>query len=112
MTEKSRQKFKYLENGQSIYNEIKSISYQMKQIKQIFFILIFLILIYKRFVLAIAVFRASWRVQEVTSEKEVLQHQPKSSFAKTTHICDRPFEKIYIDNLSTIHRSLPFNVDK
>ena len=70
MTEKSRQKFKYLENGQSIYNEIKSISYQMKQIKQIFFILIFLILIYKRFVLAIAVFRASWRVQEVTSEKE------------------------------------------
>ena len=71
MTEKSRQKFKYLENGQSIYNEIKSISYQMKQIKQIFFILIFLILIYKRFVLAIAVFRASWRVQEVTSEKEV-----------------------------------------
>ena len=43
----------------------------MKQIKQIFFILIFLILIYKRFVLAIAVFRASWRVQEVTSEKEV-----------------------------------------
>ena len=71
MTEKSRQKFKYLENGQSIYNEIKSISYQKKQIKQIFFILIFLILIYKRFVLAIAVFRASWRVQEVTSEKEV-----------------------------------------
>ena len=71
MIEKSRQKFKYLENGQSIYNEIKSISYQMKQIKQIFFILIFLILIYKRFVLAIAVFRASWRVQEVTSEKEV-----------------------------------------
>ena len=71
MTEKSRQKFKYLENGQSIYNEIKSISYQMKQIKQIFFILIFLIFIYKRFVLAIAVFRASWRVQEVTSEKEV-----------------------------------------
>ena len=71
MTEESRQKFKYLENGQSIYNEIKSISYQMKQIKQIFFILIFLILIYKRFVLAIAVFRASWRVQEVTSEKEV-----------------------------------------
>ena len=70
MTEESRQKFKYLENGQSIYNEIKSISYQMKQIKQIFFILIFLILIYKRFVLAIAVFRASWRVQEVTSEKE------------------------------------------
>ena len=43
----------------------------MKQIKQIFFILIFLILIYKRFVLSIAVFRASWRVQEVTSEKEV-----------------------------------------
>ena len=71
MTEKSRQKFKYLENGQSIYNEIKNISYQIKQIKQIFFILIFLILIYKRFVLAIAVFRASLRVQEVTSEKEV-----------------------------------------
>ena len=71
MTEKSRQKFKYLENGQSIYNKIKNISYQIKQIKQIFFILIFLILIYKRFVLAIAVFRASLRVQEVTSEKEV-----------------------------------------
>ena len=71
MTEKSRQKFKYLENGQSIYNEIKNISYQIKQIKQIFFILIFLILIYERFVLAIAVFRASLRVQEVTSEKEV-----------------------------------------
>ena len=71
MTEKSRQKFKYLENGQNIYNEIKNISYQIKQIKQIFFILIFLILIYKRFVLAIAVFRASLRVQEVTSEKEV-----------------------------------------
>ena len=71
MTEKSRQKFKYLENGQSIYNEIKNISYQIKQIKQIFFILLFLILIYKRFVLAIAVFRASLRVQEVTSEKEV-----------------------------------------